>query len=183
MQAQAIDAKLTAMGKDERALSVSGHVYTDHAFNKAAPYKQRTKNHLMMDQIDGFRIGDKDGKTIFSTHFATGMRFRSETERVSDRKPADWPRKPRLEGSTPRPLLCLRYHCSPGSVSSHGARTGGLLRRLFPQLRHVMRGDLRSLTAETRRDVVGHCGDFIVGIGVAECRHRQRAVRYLSLGS
>ena len=67
MKATAINTKLTAMGKDERALNVSGYVfrgqvkYTDYAFNKATEYKRRTKNHLM-DQIEGFRMGDKDGK-------------------------------------------------------------------------------------------------------------------------
>jgi hypothetical protein len=67
MPATAIDSKLTAMGKDERALSVSGYVYrgqvkyTDYAFNKVSTYKRRTKNHLV-DQIESFRMGDKDSK-------------------------------------------------------------------------------------------------------------------------
>jgi hypothetical protein len=67
MPATAIDSKLTAMGKDERALNVSGYVfrglvkYTDHAFNKVSTYKRRTKNHLV-DQIESFRMGDKDSK-------------------------------------------------------------------------------------------------------------------------
>jgi hypothetical protein len=67
MPARAIDSKLTAMGKDERALNVSGYVYsgkvkyTDHAYNKATEYKRRTKNHLM-DQVESFRMGDKDSK-------------------------------------------------------------------------------------------------------------------------
>ena len=67
LQAEAIDSKLTAMGKDERALSVSGYVYrgqvkyTDHAFNKVSTYKRRSKNHLV-DQIESFRMGDKDSK-------------------------------------------------------------------------------------------------------------------------
>ena len=58
-----IDSKLTAMGKDERAISVSGYVhrgqvkYTDHAFNKTATYKRRSLNHLL-DQVESFRIGD-----------------------------------------------------------------------------------------------------------------------------
>jgi hypothetical protein len=52
------------MGKDERAISVSGYVhrglvkYTDHAFNKTAIYKRSLRNHLV-DQIESFRIGDK----------------------------------------------------------------------------------------------------------------------------
>ena len=67
MPAQAIDSKLTAVGKDERALNVSGYVfrgevkYTDYAYNKVSPYKRRTKNHLV-DQIESFRMGDKDSK-------------------------------------------------------------------------------------------------------------------------
>jgi len=67
MPATAIDSKLTAMGKDERALNVSGYVfrgevkYTDYAFNKVSTYKRRTKNHLT-DQIENFRMGDKDSK-------------------------------------------------------------------------------------------------------------------------
>jgi hypothetical protein len=67
MPAQAIDSKLTAMGKDERAINASGYVfrgevkYTDHAFHKTVLYKRRSKNHLM-DQVEGFRPGDKDNK-------------------------------------------------------------------------------------------------------------------------
>ena len=66
MPAKAIDFKLTAMGKDEGA-SVSGYVYraavkyTDYAFNKISTYKRRSKNH-MVDQIESFRMGDKDSK-------------------------------------------------------------------------------------------------------------------------
>jgi hypothetical protein len=65
--ATAIDSKLTAMGKDERALSVSGYVYresvkyTEYAFNKTTVYKRKSRNHLS-DQIESFRIGDKDNK-------------------------------------------------------------------------------------------------------------------------
>jgi hypothetical protein len=64
-QATAIESKLTAMGKDERAISVSGYVhrgnvkYTDHAFNKTSIYKRQSRNHLL-DQVESFRIGDKD---------------------------------------------------------------------------------------------------------------------------
>jgi hypothetical protein len=64
-RAQAIDSKLTALGKDERAISVSGYVfqgkvkYTDHASRKVVTYKRRSTNHLM-DQVDSFRVGDKE---------------------------------------------------------------------------------------------------------------------------
>lgn len=67
MPAQPIELKLTALGKDERAISVSGYVhrgmvkYTDHAFNKTAIYKQKARNHLV-EQIESFRIGDKEKK-------------------------------------------------------------------------------------------------------------------------
>ena len=46
MAARPIEKKLTAMGKDERAISVSGYVhqgrvkYTDHAFNKTFGVRQ-----------------------------------------------------------------------------------------------------------------------------------------------
>ncbi len=67
LQVHALDTKLTALGKDGRAFSVSGYVhtekvkYTAHAFNKMVVYKQRSANHLL-DQVESFRIGDKDGK-------------------------------------------------------------------------------------------------------------------------
>jgi hypothetical protein len=64
MKARAIDSKLTAMGKDERAINVSGYVhrgnvkYSEYAFNKVSIYKQKSRNHLV-EQIESFRIGDK----------------------------------------------------------------------------------------------------------------------------
>ncbi len=51
MQTRTIDSKLTAMGKNERAISVSGYVYrgnvkyTDDAFNKTTIYKQKSQKH------------------------------------------------------------------------------------------------------------------------------------------
>jgi hypothetical protein len=65
MPVHPIDSKLTAMGKDERAISVSGYVhrelvkYTDRAFEKTAIYKRHSRNHLL-DQVESFRIGDRD---------------------------------------------------------------------------------------------------------------------------
>jgi hypothetical protein len=62
--ARAIESKLTSMGKEERAISVSGYVYrgwvkyTETAFNKTTIYKQRSRNHLV-DQVESFRVGDK----------------------------------------------------------------------------------------------------------------------------
>jgi hypothetical protein len=67
MPVHAIESRLTAMGKDERALSVSSYVfrgnvkYTVHAFNKTTIYKRKSRNHLT-DQIESFRIGDKESK-------------------------------------------------------------------------------------------------------------------------
>jgi hypothetical protein len=67
MQAIAIDSGLTSLGKDERAMNASGYVfrgevkYTDYAFNKVIDYKRKSKNHLV-DQIESFRMGDKDSK-------------------------------------------------------------------------------------------------------------------------
>jgi hypothetical protein len=64
MKATEIESRLTAMGKDERAISVSGYVhrgrvkYTEHAFNKTSIYKGKSRNHLL-DQVESFRIGDK----------------------------------------------------------------------------------------------------------------------------
>lgn len=60
-----IDTKLTALGKDERAISVSGYHYqekakiTQYCFDKLVAYKGQTRNHLIT-QVTGFRIGDKD---------------------------------------------------------------------------------------------------------------------------
>ncbi len=64
LPAHAIDSKLTAMGKDERAISVSGYVhrgwikYTDRAFEKTVIYKRHSRNHLL-DQVESFRVGDR----------------------------------------------------------------------------------------------------------------------------
>lgn len=64
LKVQPIDSKLTALGKDERAISVSGYVhrgevkYTAPAFEKVMVYKGRSRNHLV-EQIEGFRLGDK----------------------------------------------------------------------------------------------------------------------------
>ncbi|MCP3391759.1 hypothetical protein NLM27_23490 [Bradyrhizobium sp. CCGB12] len=63
--AHAIESKLTALGKDERAISISGYVYqgkvkyTEPAFSKTAVYKQRSRNHLL-DQVERFRVGAKE---------------------------------------------------------------------------------------------------------------------------
>jgi len=62
---QAIDGKLTALGKDERALNVSGYHWqrqitiTPSAYGKVVTYKGATRNHFL-SQVCGFRIGVKD---------------------------------------------------------------------------------------------------------------------------
>lgn len=59
-----IDSKFVAMGKDERAISVSGHVYqgkvkfTQYCYDKTVNFKGTTRNHLLT-QVTGFRVGDK----------------------------------------------------------------------------------------------------------------------------
>jgi hypothetical protein len=61
----AIDSKLTAIGKDERAISVSGYVWQGlvkfgaEAWAKTTTYKEVTRNH-QLTQVTGFRVGDKD---------------------------------------------------------------------------------------------------------------------------
>lgn len=65
MPATAIPSELTAIGKDERAIKASGHVYpgrvkiSRHAFEKVSDFKGTSRNHLV-SQVTGFRIGDKD---------------------------------------------------------------------------------------------------------------------------
>lgn len=65
--AQAIESELTAVGKDERAISVSGYVYrgevkfSGQAYDKVTTYKGTTRNH-QLGQVLGFRIGDKNAK-------------------------------------------------------------------------------------------------------------------------
>jgi hypothetical protein len=59
-----IEEKLVDMGKEGRALSVSGYVYrgdvkfSRHAYDKVTNYKGQTRNHLLA-QVCGFRIGTK----------------------------------------------------------------------------------------------------------------------------
>ena len=63
--ASPIESKLTALGKDERAISVSGYVFrgmvkiSRPAYDKVTMYKETTRNHLL-GQVVGFRIGDKE---------------------------------------------------------------------------------------------------------------------------
>jgi hypothetical protein len=69
-----IDSKLTAMGKDERAIAASPYVWagnvalTQPAFDKTKVHKRISANHLIK-QVTGFRIGskEKDGKDLLDT--------------------------------------------------------------------------------------------------------------------
>lgn len=62
--AMAIDSKLTSVGKEERAISVSGYFYRGEikiarpAYEKVISYKGTSRNHLM-SQLRDFRIGQK----------------------------------------------------------------------------------------------------------------------------
>lgn len=68
-----IDSKLTSLGKDQRAIAVSGHVHTEkikftvQAYDKMIEFKGQTKNHLLT-QVVGYRVG-VDNKTddLFDT--------------------------------------------------------------------------------------------------------------------
>jgi hypothetical protein len=67
LPAQAINSKLTMLGKDERAINVSGYVYRGwvkfgvHCFNKVVTYKGDSANHLRR-QVIGYRVGNRDQK-------------------------------------------------------------------------------------------------------------------------
>ena len=78
LDARSIDSKLTAMGKDERAISVSGYVQTKmvkishDAFNKTMIYKGRSGNHFLM-QVFRFQIGVKDQADDLLDTFTYGI--------------------------------------------------------------------------------------------------------------
>lgn len=67
LPAHPIEGKLTSIGKDERAMNVSGYVWSgkvkisEYAFQKETDYKDQIQNHLI-HQVTGFRVGDKDAK-------------------------------------------------------------------------------------------------------------------------
>jgi len=62
---QGIDSKITARGKDERAMLAGGPAYSNmvkiskYAFDKTVEWKGRSMNHFVQ-QITTFRIGDKE---------------------------------------------------------------------------------------------------------------------------
>jgi hypothetical protein len=65
LPSNAIDSKLTELGKDERAISVSGYVYrgmvkiSRQAYDRLVVFKNRSKNHFL-GQVIGFRLADKE---------------------------------------------------------------------------------------------------------------------------
>jgi hypothetical protein len=69
-----IDSKLTAMGKEERAIAAQPYVIangiklTEDAYNKTKVHKGRSANHLI-EQVTGFRLGSKakDGLDLLDT--------------------------------------------------------------------------------------------------------------------
>lgn len=74
----AIDTKLTSVGKDERAIAVSGYVYqrlvriSRYAFEKTVKYKGHARNHFL-SQVTGFRIGVKDQEDDLLDCFTYGV--------------------------------------------------------------------------------------------------------------
>jgi hypothetical protein len=72
--AYAIDSKLTAMGKEERAIAASPYVIagdikiTEEAFNKTKIHKGRSANHFITE-VTNFRLGSKetDGLDLLDT--------------------------------------------------------------------------------------------------------------------
>ena len=67
MNAHAIDSKLTALGKTERAINASGYVHrgmvkiTKPCFDRVVQFKGVTLNHLL-SQIKAFRVGDEEAR-------------------------------------------------------------------------------------------------------------------------
>lgn len=78
IQATPIDGDLVSMGKQGRALSVSGHVHqgkvkiSEYAHDKTVNYKGQTKNHFI-SQVCGFRMGQKDGPRDLLDTFTYGV--------------------------------------------------------------------------------------------------------------
>ncbi len=76
--ARAIDSKLTSVGKDERAISVSGYVYrglvkmTAAAHDRIVDFKGSRLNHLM-SQVCGYRVGQKDAADDLLDCFTYGV--------------------------------------------------------------------------------------------------------------
>lgn len=69
LSVSAIDSKLTALGKEARAISASPYVYrgevklSRHAYEKMVNFRGRVANHLL-SQVCGFRMGVKTPHTM-----------------------------------------------------------------------------------------------------------------------
>lgn len=74
----AIEGDLTALGKEGRALSVSGYVFrgmvkiSQYAHDKTVNYKGQVRNHLI-SQVCSFRMGQKDGPRDLLDTFCYGV--------------------------------------------------------------------------------------------------------------
>lgn len=73
-----IDGALTSMGKEGRALSVSGYVFrgmvkiSQYARDKIVNYKGQSRNHFI-SQVCSFRMGQKDGPRDLLDTFTYGV--------------------------------------------------------------------------------------------------------------
>ena len=78
MLATGIDQKLVQLGKQPRALNVSGYVsagkvkYSEHAYRKTMDFKQRHANHLLK-QIHSFNVGVPDSEDDLVDCFTYGI--------------------------------------------------------------------------------------------------------------
>ncbi|MEQ1916868.1 MAG: hypothetical protein ABL856_09115 [Gallionella sp.] len=76
--AHPIQSKLTSVGKDERAISVSGYIYKGlvklsvNAMRKVIQFKGVTRNHLITE-VCGFRIGIDNGADDLTDCFTYGV--------------------------------------------------------------------------------------------------------------
>src|ERR1700753_3636692 len=79
-----------------------------------------------------------------------------------------------------RPKPMGRAGCITGEFPrghwGRGANASLLLRDLLAQRHNVLGGQLGTLGAEAGGDVIGHCRDLVVGIGVAEGGHEDVAL-------
>lgn len=77
-RAHSIDSKLTAVGKDERAINVSGYVQrqmvklSKPAYDKMTHYKNRYGNHFLI-QVFRFQLGVKDQQDDLLDTFTYGI--------------------------------------------------------------------------------------------------------------
>jgi hypothetical protein len=81
MPARAIDSKLTAMGKDKRAISVSGYVHRESVSTRAEPSRRRSSTSdaqeiICLTKSRAFALVTEaaTARTTFSTHSATASR-------------------------------------------------------------------------------------------------------------